>query len=46
MNIDVGSTLLGNFNYPTAIRFGNGRIEELPDALDERFIERCAPPDI
>ena len=40
MNIDVGSTLLGNFNYPTAIRFGNGRIEELPDACAKLGISR------
>jgi len=32
MNIGVGWALLGDWNYPTAIRFGNGRIEELPDA--------------
>src|ERR1700754_1999857 len=25
-------TLRGNWNYPTAIRFGAGRISELPDA--------------
>ena len=40
MNIDVGWTLLGNFNYPTAIRFGNGRIEELPDACAKLGISR------
>ncbi len=32
MNIGVAWALLGDWNYPTAIRFGNGRIEELPDA--------------
>ena len=40
MNIDVGWALLGNFNYPTAIRFGNGRIEELPDACAKLGISR------
>ena len=40
MNIDVGWPLLGNFNYPTSIRFGNGRIEELPDACAKLGISR------
>ena len=40
MKIDVGWALLGNFNYPTAIRFGNGRIEELPDAGAKLGISR------
>ena len=40
MNIDVGWALLGDFNYPTAIRFGNGRIEELPDACAKLGISR------
>jgi alcohol dehydrogenase class IV len=32
--------LNGNWNYPTAIRFGVGRIRELPDACRELDIER------
>jgi alcohol dehydrogenase class IV len=32
--------LNGNWNYPTAIRFGAGRIAELPDACRELGIER------
>ena len=40
MNIDVGWALLGDWNYPTAIRFGNGRIEELPDACAKLGIAR------
>ena len=32
--------LKGNWNYPTAIRFGAGRIAELPDACRELGIER------
>lgn len=30
----------GNWNYPTPIRFGAGRLQELPDALRELGIER------
>lgn len=30
----------GNWNYPTAIRFGPGRIQELPDACGELSIGR------
>ncbi|MDP6473727.1 MAG: iron-containing alcohol dehydrogenase [Alphaproteobacteria bacterium] len=40
MNIDVGWALLGDWNFPTAIRFGNGRIEELPDACAKLGIAR------
>ena len=34
------STLRGNWNYPTAIRFGPGRIAELPDACKTLGIQR------
>lgn len=34
------STLRGNWNYPTAIRFGPGRIAELPDACKALGIQR------
>jgi len=40
MNNDVDWALPGNFNYPTATRFGNGRIEELPDACAKLSISR------
>ena len=40
MNIGVGWALLGDWNYPTAIRFGNGRVEELPDACAKAGIAR------
>ena len=40
MNSDLGWALLGDWNYPTAIRFGNGRIEELPDACAKLGISR------
>jgi len=33
-------TLIGNWSYPTAIRFGAGRIEELPDACAQAGIQR------
>ncbi len=33
-------TLTGNWSYPTAIRFGAGRIRELPDACRELGISR------
>jgi len=33
-------TLTGNWSYPTAIRFGAGRIEELPDACAQAGITR------
>lgn len=33
-------TLVGNWNYPTAIRFGAGRIRELPEACSELGIQR------
>ena len=38
-NQDV-SALRGNWNYPTAIRFGAGRICELPDACRELGMSR------
>lgn len=40
MNIGVGWALLGDWNYPTSIRFGTGRIEELPDACAKVGIAR------
>jgi len=40
MNIGVGWALLGDWSYPTAIRFGAGRIEELPDACAKIGIAR------
>jgi alcohol dehydrogenase class IV len=33
-------TLTGNWNYPTAVRFGAGRIQELPTALADLGIQR------
>ena len=33
-------TLVGNWSYPTAIRFGAGRIKELPDACAQAGITR------
>src|SRR3990170_2257771 len=33
-------TLRGNWNYPTSIRFGPGRIAELPDACKTLKISR------
>ena len=33
-------TLIGNWSYPTAIRFGAGRIQELPDACAQAGIQR------
>ncbi|MDH3316469.1 MAG: iron-containing alcohol dehydrogenase [Gammaproteobacteria bacterium] len=38
-NIDV-SRLSGNWNYPTSIRFGAGRIRELPDACKQLGMQR------
>jgi alcohol dehydrogenase class IV len=35
-----GSDLRGNWNYPTSIRFGAGRIRELPEACAELGIQR------
>jgi alcohol dehydrogenase class IV len=32
--------LRGNWNYPTAVRFGAGRIAELPDACRQQGIQR------
>ena len=40
MNTGIGGALLGDWNYPTAIRFGSGRIEELPDACAKLGITR------
>src|SRR5262249_45158562 len=34
------STLCGNWNYPTKVRFGVGRITELPAACQELGIKR------
>jgi alcohol dehydrogenase class IV len=34
------TTLRGNWNYPTLIRFGAGRIAELPDACKTLRIAR------
>ncbi len=34
------STLNGTWNYPTSVRFGAGRISELPDALHELGIRK------
>ena len=39
MTTDV-NTLRANWNYPTAVRFGVGRIKELPDACKELGIKR------
>lgn len=33
-------TLIGNWSYPTTIRFGAGRIQELPDACAQAGIQR------
>ena len=38
-NIDV-FRLSGNWNYPTSIRFGAGRIRELPDACRQLGMRR------
>lgn len=35
-----GSSLIGNWNYPTPVRFGVGRIRELPAACRELAIHR------
>jgi alcohol dehydrogenase class IV len=37
---NVITNLVGNWNYPTAIRFGTGRISELADACKELGISR------
>ncbi len=34
------NTLIGNWNYPTSIRFGAGRIAELPDACRSLGMQR------
>ena len=34
------ASLTGNWGYPTSIRFGAGRIRELPDACRELGVER------
>src|SRR5688572_6937563 len=34
------TTLRGNWNYPTAIRFGAGRIAELPEACQSIGVKR------
>ncbi|HWA18109.1 MAG TPA: iron-containing alcohol dehydrogenase, partial [Devosia sp.] len=33
-------TIKANWNYPTAVRFGAGRIAELPDALKAAGIKK------
>ena len=33
-------SLVGNWNYPTSIRFGAGRIKELPDACKAVGLKR------
>ena len=33
-------SLVGNWNYPTSIRFGAGRIRELPDACKAIGLQR------
>ncbi len=33
-------TIKANWNYPTAVRFGAGRIKELPEALKAAGISR------
>ena len=38
--MDELASLAGNWGYPTSIRFGAGRIRELPDACRELGIER------
>ena len=35
-----GAALVGNWNYPTAIRFGAGRIRELPEACKAVGLKR------
>ncbi|MBT4426251.1 MAG: iron-containing alcohol dehydrogenase [Rhodospirillaceae bacterium] len=40
MNIGVGWALLGDWSYPTAIRFGTGRVEELAEACAKIGIAR------
>ncbi|TJW70210.1 MAG: iron-containing alcohol dehydrogenase, partial [Mesorhizobium sp.] len=32
--------LIAKWNYPTTVRFGAGRIKELPDVLDATGIKR------
>src|SRR6516225_12059145 len=36
----MAQPLVGNWNYPTSIRFGAGRIKELPDACKAAGLER------
>ena len=36
----MSTPLLGNWNYPTAIRFGAGRIRELPEACTATGLKR------
>ena len=37
---DTAAALRGNWNYPTAVRFGPGRIAELPEACRAAGISR------
>lgn len=36
----MSQPLVGNWNYPTSIRFGAGRIRELPDACKAIGLQR------
>ena len=36
----MSQSLVGNWNYPTSIRFGAGRIRELPDACKAVGLKR------
>ena len=36
----MAQPLVGNWNYPTSIRFGAGRIRELPDACKTAGLRR------
>ena len=36
----MAQPLVGNWNYPTSIRFGAGRIKELPDACKAAGLKR------
>ena len=40
MNASAGPTLTGRWNYPTSIRFGAGKIRELPSACRELGMKR------
>ena len=38
--VTMSQPLIGNWNYPTSIRFGAGRIRELPDACKAVGLKR------